>query len=80
MSIETLQKLKAATRAFYDSLSDLDDLPQAWLDGFSNVILLGETNHPDDNPHEPIFEKIHHSDYKRGATAAMHLLTVRQSM
>jgi hypothetical protein len=52
----------------------LDDLPQAWLDGFSNVILFGETSSDDDNSYDKQFEKTHYLDYKRGATAAKPLL------
>jgi hypothetical protein len=77
MKTKNLQILKAATQQLCDRLSELDDFGgRYWLDGFLNVILYGETNHDDDNPLDPDFppEKAAHLDYKRGATAAMHLL------
>lgn len=54
------------------SLQTMGDYP-VWWDGFSNVIMRGETSHDDDNTYG-VREQPEHDEYKRGAIAAESLL------
>jgi hypothetical protein len=78
MRIEIKEKLKRATRVFYDELPGLENFPQAWLDGFANVIVCGQTDSDDDNPFEPDFEQPNFINYQAGARAAQSLLNAQK--
>ena len=50
--------------------------PSVWFDGFTDVLLLGHSSHPDDNPYCPEIEEeiAHFQAYRAGAKAAESLL------
>jgi hypothetical protein len=73
MKDETRMHLVIATQRFYHDLCKLDDFPQPWLDGFTNVIIHDHTDHPDDNSYVPE-EREAFRQYAAGAKAACSLL------
>lgn len=67
-----LERLKAQVRSFPVG----DHLPAVWMDGFRDVLLFGDSSHPDDNPYMPEAEceRAHFAAYRDGARAAESLL------
>jgi hypothetical protein len=75
MNTETRKAFAQLVHQFHDETALLDyDFPHPWMSGFLNVIVYGETDHDDDNPYDQGHEQTSHSNYKKGARAAMILL------
>lgn len=73
---EWIEKFRQHLREHRGEFQRHQGCPSVWFDGFTDVLLLGHSSRPDDNPYCPEIEeeRDHLQAYRAGAMAAESLL------